>query len=334
MALITTIQEIKEVLPKLVSNLSANTLLPNFDNTEYKYIVPLIGATLYETLLTNYGATTLDADELILVKKIRAVVAPYAYYDDIGLYILTIADSGVKKVTSGTAEPVRGWESQQLKDTLIKKATDAVDVMLRWLFDNKALFPEWTASDEYKKINSLLVKTGTDFNNNYTLYQPQRTYFILKSVMTDVQRLFIQEDIGKDLLEYLRDTVDPEDEEIVCIELLKKALCFYTVMKGANHFSVSFSDNGYTILGEQNSNPLEQQANQANDLKKLEMKIAECEKEGDSYLELAKFELVKYYKGTAGVNFKSALDAGPLAGYVQPEDRTSPNEGRKIYSLP
>lgn len=333
MALIKTIAEIKAVLPKLVSSISNNTLLPNFDRAEYKYIVPIIGPALYNTLQTAYDANTLDADQTILIKHLRLVIASYAYKDELGLYVLTIGDSGAKKISQGGTTPVYGWEVQRLENSLVDSAMDGIEVLLNYLFDNKATYTEWTDSEQYSKINSLLIKTATDFNDKYSLFRPQRSYFVMRAVMNDVQRLFIQDTIGKDLLVYLRDVTAPTDDEKECIDLLKKSLAFFTVMKACRHFSVSFTDGGFTILGER-SPAVDSSSTQSLDLHLLDMKIKECEMEGDSYLELSRSQLVELYADAgATTDFKTAFEAGPLVDYIKKEDRTSGNEDRKIYAF-
>lgn len=335
MALTKTLDEIAEVLPKLVSSLSDFSGLPNFDRTEYKYIVPVIGPTLYAALQTAYDADTLDANETALIKHIRLATAAFAFYDDIGLYILSFKDSGVAKVTQGGTEPVRAWEANKTEATLIKTAHEGIELLLNYLFDNKALFPEWTGSEQYSKIKSLLITTGTQLNDNYTVYQPQRTFFIIKSIMNDVQRLYLEETIGKDLLEYLRDKASPTADEITCLDLLKKALVFFSIVKACRNFSVSFTDNGFTILGDKNGGQSDTLSGQQLDFDLLELKMQECQKDGDSYLELARNQLVKLYNDAgAAAEFKTAFAKGILVNYIQPADRTSGNETRKIYRLP
>lgn len=333
MALIKTIAEIKEVLPRLVSNTSNTTTLPNFDQTEYKYIIPIIGPTLYNTLVTNYQGNTLTDDEIILVKKLRQVIAAYGYYDDIGLYLLMIGDAGVANLRPGATDQVYAWKVQELKKTLLNKAFDGIEVLLNYLFDNKDLYLEWTDSDQYKKISSMLIRTGTDFSEQYLLFQPQRTYFAMLGQMNDVQKLFIIETIGKELFEYLRDLPTPASAYQACIDLLKKSIAFFTVMKACNHFSVQFTDNGFTIRSTENVS--EGVGSQPIDESLLTMKIKNCESEGNAYLDKANDELVKLYSADGTTDeYKTAFDKGPLKSYIKPEDRTSGNENRKIYALP
>jgi len=330
MALTKTIAEIKEVLPKLYSTVSNTSTLPNTYRAEYKYIVPVIGTTLYNSLVTAYEANTLTVKQLQLVKHIRLASVAYATLDEIGLFVLTLQDSGAKKVQQGNTEPIRAWEVADLKTTLVNMATDGMELLITYLLDNKTDFAEWTSSDAYTKINMLLIKTGADLNEQYTIYQPQRSFFILKSLLYDVQFLYLYKTIGEELVVYLRDKVSPTTKEKACISLLKKALGYYTIAKACKNYSVSFSDNGFTILGDRNT--LNGESTQPADKDLLQMKIKECESEGDSYINLANYELVALYSDTSVTNdYKTAFDKSPLKDYVQPVDRTSGNETRKIF---
>lgn len=335
MPLLTKLSELKEVLPKLYSTVSNTATLPNMDRAENRYIVPIIGNTLYQALLTAYAADTLTATQLQLVKKIRLAAAAYATLDEIGLFVLTLQDGGARKIQQGGTEPVRAWEIQEMKNTLANMATDGLEQLLNYLFANKAEFADWTASDNYTKLKQLLIKTGSELNDEYTLFQPQRCFFIMRNIMNDVQLLYLEKTIGKELLVYLRDKEAPADQEKNCIALLKKALAYYSVMKAAKNFSVSFSDNGFTILGEKTTTSGDARYEQQSDMNMLQLKIDQLEQEGKSFLELAQYELVQWYKNTDASNdFKTALEAGRLSGYVAPDDRTSGNEGRKIYVFP
>lgn len=336
MALTKTRAEIKAVLPRLVSTLNDTSLLPNFERAEYKYIVPIIGPTLYTALTTYYETLPFvaDADKDNLLKKIRLVAVAYAYKDEIGLANLTITETGARKLTQGGSDRVYGWEYQELKNTLLDAAFDGTEVLLNYLFNTKATWGDWTTSDQYADLSSLLIKTGTDFNKHYTLFQPQRNYWTMRSVMADVQELWIQEAIGNDLLIYLRDKPVPTTGEAEAIRMLKKALSFLTVCESCKSFSVMFTDGGFTILGQKNNSTIEPGAAGATDLSLLDMKTADCSKKGNDFLAKARFTLVALYGSVdATVDFKTAFETGPLTGFVQPADRESGNATRHFFGM-
>lgn len=334
MPLIKTIEDIESVLPKLVANASDFSVQPNFTRAEQKYLVPLIGATQYNTLVTANDAGTLDANQTILVKHLRLVAASYAYYDEAGIQLLKFSNSGIQNINQGGNERVFKWQLDELKETLLRSAHDGTDVLLNYLFTNKATYPQWTASAEYTKINTLLIRTGTDLNDQYMMYQPQRCLFLMQGIMNDVQRMALQEDIGEELLLYLRDVAAPTAKEKECIGFLKKALAFYSVAKACQHMAVSWTNGIFTILGEKMVADGDKSNTAQLNTDLLMMKMREAIKEGDAYLGLAKNKLVALYTDNTATNdYKTAFDKSPLAAYVQPADRTSGNENRKIFSF-
>lgn len=329
MALIKTLAEIQAVLPKVASSLSNFSILNNFDRVENKHIIPLIGRTLYTALQTAYDANTLSTEQAKLVKHIQLVSAAYSFFDELGQQMLTFGDTGVRKISQGGNTPIFNWELTETKNALLKAAYDGTEVLLNYLFDKKADYPDWTASDEYKKINNLLIKTGTDLDKQRSVYQPQRTFFLIQGIMEDVQLMYIQDDIGKELLAYLRDAAAPTDDEKECINLLKKALALFTIEKACKSYAVLFSDNGFTLVGENDAS-----VKDTSGVDLLELKIRELRNDADAYLELAKNKLVALNASSgATVDFKAAFALSPLASYVDPASRTSGNEGRKIYSF-
>lgn len=334
MALIKTLAEIQAVLPKVASSLSNFSILNNFDRVENKHIIPLIGRTLYTALQTAYDDNTLSTEQAKLVKHIQLVSAAYAFYDEAALQLVTFGDTGIRKIVQGGTDRIYNWELVETKNSLLQAAYDGTEVLLNYLFDNKATYPNWTSSDQYKRISNLLIRNGTDLNDQRTVYQPQRSFFIMQAVMEDVQLLYIQDDIGKNLLTYLRDVAAPTDNEKECIALLKKALAFFTIEKACKNFSVSFTDNGFTLLGERSVVQGDSGTMQPTDISLLEIKMDELHKDADAYLELAKNKLVALNASSgATAEFKAAFALSPLASYVDPASRTSGNEGRKIYSF-
>jgi hypothetical protein len=332
MALIKTLEEIQEVLPRLVSTLSDFNNLPNFERAEEKYLVPIIGRTMYETLTEHYDAETLDADELAVVKKARVLIAAHAFCDELSLNNVTLTDTGPRKFAQSGAERVFNWEYQELKNGLVKSAYDGMEVLLSYLFDNKDLFPEWTDSDQFKRIDALLIRSGTEFSEHYTLFQPQRTFFIMQLDLERMQLLFINEGVGKDLITYLKTVAEPSDDEKESLKHLKTALAFKTIAQAAKHFSVAFTPAGFSISGEVNTSTNEYTLDEEKDIALLDMKIRECERQADDFLELSRNSLVALRaKDGATEDFKEAFDKGPLTAYVQPDDRTTGNESRNFY---
>jgi hypothetical protein len=337
MALLQTLSEIKAILPKLVSNLNDESLLPNFDAAEVKYLVPITGYELYNDLVTKYSGNTLSNEEKMGLKHMQLLVGANAFRDDMIVNQVMWTDQGLRTITTQEMGKPVGWEFKKLEDYFNNKALDAEEILLTYLWANKASYPKWTASDEYKEFTTLLIKTGTEFSKVYKLYQPMRTYYALQTVARDVQDEYLAAGIGADLLNYLRDMVNSTSSERDCLWLLKKSLAFLTIKRASQLYNVRFSEAGFTTVtamrpGDQENS--DTAGRSGADMRTVEEMMRANEMEGQNYLSKARYELYKYRKSsTSGNDFNTAFDKGPLVDYVEPGERGSGNDTRKIFIL-
>lgn len=334
MSLIKNVAEIKALLPKFISSTTNPDTLPNFDQAEAKYLVPVTGIALYNSIHTKKNDVAypgnMSDDEKTLLKKMQLYSTVNALLDEMALGQLVLTENGFKKFAK---EEVRLWEYNKLEAALQNIAADALEVLLAQLFEKKPA--DWTASDQFKQFNKFLIKTGTEFSSFYTLYQPSRTFYSIRSRILDAQKLYLTGAIGEDLLKYLVEKTAPSEEMKKGIDPLKSALTFFTIKQCCRHDAVRQSDAGFTILtsGSNDSASDAGRTNAGNS--DIQTKIDACDQEGNSYLAEAKDQLVKYYKRVdADADFKTAFDKGPLVSYVDPAERTSGNERRKgIFRL-
>jgi hypothetical protein len=339
MALITTLNEVKAVLPKLVSNLTDASLLPNFDTAEMKYLMPIIGMELYDDIVTKYSADpqTLSAEEQKFLKHAQLLIASNAFRDEMIINQVMWTDQGLRTMTTQDLGKPVGWEFKELKAFFESKSCDAQEVLLSYLWANKVSYPLWTASDEYTKFTELLIRTGMEFNDMVMMYQPMRTYYMLQSVVRDVQDEYIAAGVGQDLLKYLRDVEAPTDDEKECTRLLKKSMAFFTVKHAAMMNIVRLSEAGLTtvtMMRPGDSENSDTAGRSGADMKMTDEFKKMNDFEGQNYLSKARYMLYVYRNGgTSGADFNSAFDKGPLVGYVKPGDRTSGNGERKIFVL-
>lgn len=336
MALIKTLNEVKAVLPKLVSNLSDVSLLPNFDTAEIKYLVPIVGINLYNDLVTKYKADILIDGQRVLLKHIQLLIAANAFRDEMIINQVMWTDQGLRTMTTQDQGKPVGWEFKELKSFFVDKSFDAEEVLLTYLWSNKGDYPLWTASDEYKQFTELLIRTGTEFKKEYkALAQPMRTYYQLQPAVADAQEMYLESGIGRDLLVYLRDAAAPSSDEGECIRLLKKALAYFSIVQACKQMPLRISDGGLTTVAasrtgdQENEDTAGRSAASVAAIEKLEK---DSEKEGQNFLSKARYQLYVYRNGgNSGTDFNTAFDKGPLVGYVKPGDRTSGNQDRTIY---
>jgi hypothetical protein len=335
MSLIKTIAEVKEVLPKLVSNLNSDSLLPNFDTVEEKYLVPIIGTDLYESLQAKYDAaavTPLSATDLQLLKHIRLVIAAYGLSDEQAASHVFFTDDGIRVNSSGDMAKAVGWEYKELARYLQDRALDGTEVLLKYLWRNKADIPLWVGSAEYKQYEGLLIRSALEFNDYFPLYQPMRTFFRVRGIMKNQQKNYLFSGFGEDLVNYFIKNNAPTDAEADIILALKEALANFTIKHACEKFAVRFGETGFTVLS-QNADPESSDAGRmaAGMLGVKEYKET-CDRDGKESIRVAKKLCVALYVTTgAPAEFITAFAKGPLMNYVDPKDKTSGNEKRKSF---
>lgn len=320
MALIKTITEVKAIHPRLLSSTSKDALLPNFEAAEYKYLVPLIGLPLYNDITGKYTSNPvtladLSTIEKALLKKIQAMLVAATYMDECGRELAKFTDTGLMSMVTGE-QRLFGWNYKEAKQGLTELYYDGMEVLLTWLYDNKASFALWTANDAYKKYNDLLVKNGTDFNDQYRLYQPMRNYWMLRGIIQDVQDNYHSITFGKTLLTYFVNLTTPTDAEKEILRALKKAMAFFTVYRACRMHSVRFSDAGFTIVSSESEAQSSVQG--AAPVPYFDHHMRAAEQDGYQQLTRAKTLCVAMREGSVTA-FNTAYDDSPLVGYTVPD---------------
>lgn len=289
--------------------------MPNMAAAEYKYLVPLIGTDLYTDLQTKFTANTLSLIETTLLGYIRSMTVAAAYMDEVARDVVKFNDNGLQRNVV-PEQRIYGWEYKEAKQGITDLYFDNMEILLRWLYDNKSSFALWTDSDEYKAYDALLIKNGTDFNKQYQLYQPMRNYWQLRGIVQDVQDNYHSLALGSGLLTYFVNLTSPTDAEKDILRSLKKAMAFFTIYRACRMHSVRFSSSGFTIASSEVE--AESSSQTASSLTQLQMHMNAAEQDGYQQLERAK-KLAKSLRAAVsgkGAGYDAAFDAGPLVGYT------------------
>lgn len=315
MPIISTITTFKKYLRVAFTSTTDNGL-PNMVRADRKYLVPVLGQSVYDALMAKVVAN--NNDWATLLDICRSYVAPMAMLLDLPSKQVQITDSGIKKTSSTDMENAFRWEYLELKNALEQQAAEALDELWQHLFTSGETY-SWTATN----IHGTIIKTATEFKKYYLpLQHSYRCFAALQPVMVSIQDQLIHDAITKEFFEYLRDISDPNDEEKAAIELLKKAAAYLTIMAATEQLSVKISGNGFTVLMQDATDaPYKGEAAAPGD--SLSLLRSSCEKIGQGYIH----QLKKY------LNEKATAELMPLyfnsAKYVAPGTVTvSANKNR------
>lgn len=329
------------MIPKL-SRLSDTANLPNVDKAGRMHLLPLLGKELYNDLNTKYNGAppTLNASEQELLKNIQLPLAAFTLLDDMAFMHTIITDSGIRTAHTDKMEPAHRWEFMELQNALIDYATDGIELLLGYLYDNIDDWPKWTNSNEFKDIDGLLIKTGADFRRHYPLSQPLRTYWSLRPIMQDVEENYLAPSLGRDLLAWVKTqdeiVITADGGEVNVKKILKRCFAQFTIKHAVEVMPVKFDENGFTTLAFRGSlDSPTSDGRVAASVAELATKLDAANREGQNNLSRATMYLVNIANGLYNIDFgddfTTAFDNSPLKADPNKKPYTNGNERRKIF---
>lgn len=322
MAIVTNDKNLVKEFVKInfINSLSS---FPNWEVAEERYLLPLIGQAMYDKLAAIIADDAANDQDKELVKKAQAVVIPLAYLIELAVNQTQLTDAGLRTISTENMQAAHRWEYNQVKEYFEDLGAYAIEAFLKFLFKHKADYAEWTDSDEYKEASSLIFTTGEEFNRYFRTAQPQRLFWQLKPLIKEVEDFYIVPLIGEDFLIELKENDAPGDEEKKVIDLIKKTVAQYTVIKAIEKQSAQITTQGFTVkvtgsyiddAGAGNDNAPDS---------RLSLLYGSCERSGDSY----SLQLKEYLNKNASAQLFATFFGSEY--YEAPTtETTNPNDNR------
>jgi len=273
MAIVTTLQQVKEAGLKIMFTNNMNTLA-DMRAAERKYILPLTGADLLSILQT----APLDSKYNELLSIAQRAEAYLAYYLDLPTLQVQIGDNGLSTFANTNRQAAHRWEYKEMQEMLESKGCEALEEMLELLHAKRTELG-WQMPAAYQSF----FITGKDFATYFNIYQPYRTFELLRPVVRQVEDQYIIATTGAELYQALLATTAPKPLEAQAITLIKKALAQLTIKTAIEILPVKISAYGFTVLlsdSAERPNGGEEQAPAS----LMSLTLASCERSGNTYL--------------------------------------------------
>lgn len=281
MALINTIEEVRAVLQ--ISALNEVSSLPDFDNAGEIYIRPVLGDALYDSLQLSYDNQTLSPLQQKLLLKTQKALAAFGYVRQAGLLNVVLTDTGWRQMSTADLPAAYKWQYQDAIDALRNWAYDAQEELFRFLVKNKTSL-NWNDSSRRKT----LITNGLDFCLCYVLYQPLRTFFLMRPVMIKVEDLYINKSIGEEFFLFLKNKTSYTAEEVKLVEFLKMSIAHFTIKHAIESMPVRKDEQGFTVVNAaaDKDSATNNRSNAPDEL--LQIEATAANRDGQQYLKNAK----------------------------------------------
>lgn len=225
---------------------------------EEKYLIDdIVGSETFAQVLEHIGEDSLpDATWIQFVEKLRAPAAKL-----LALYHLPEANvkytaGGLMVTRNEKVAPASDNRKKDLELSLQHKSQDLLDMLLRFLEKNTAVFTDWAASEERKK-RSAIFPTAHSFSEHYNISDNHWIFRKLQSVILDVEETYLTELIGEAYLTELRTEISSgtiSEDNAKALKLIRPYLANITMAEAFPRLRISISPRGIIMFSNERGN--------------------------------------------------------------------------------
>lgn len=225
---------------------------------ETQHVIPVLGQELYTLINAAYTAvadeTTLSQIQKDLLDKCRCVIGPMLCYYYAPKSEVKLSDQGAQRLETATNKTAYQNQVTNFREQNLREAEVATELLLQFLEEKKADYPQWITSEAFTDYRSLFIRSGKEFNKLFSSHSPYRNYWAMRSKMLDVEQSSIRTLLGDELFDYLKtkDTDNALTLSTIEADLLfkvKKVIAYLTVAFSIPFLNVRMDELGITVMG-------------------------------------------------------------------------------------
>ena len=235
---------------QLTGDVNFASIKPTLRFVETFHLIAIIGKELYRSLDDAYTTSeaTLTEVHKALLEQCRLMVAPYLVYYYAPKADVQLSDSGMTK----SKEAAYQYQGTAFREANLREAEMCEELLLQFLEENKAGYPQWQASDSFKDYRALFIKSGNEFDKLFSSASPYRNYRALRTKMPDVEEQMVRMAIGDTLFDALK-TKDAGDQGFTAQEKellfkLKKAIAYQVVALSVPVLQIRIDAGGISVM--------------------------------------------------------------------------------------
>lgn len=212
-------EELRDLTGNYYANNEFNKIKSDIKVATY-HLCKIVGDAVYARALqayTNQEASGTDEGQIADVPKfVELVQRPIAIMATLQMYRkndVSHEDSGRKVVVASDGTDKIPWEWQLDRDDAIhmEEYYQAVEQLIDYL--NKTQLKEWIESEPKRLADTLLIRSGREFDKYFPIQSSERMYLLLVGFIREVQIRHIRPAYGADKWDaLLKERSTPESE--------------------------------------------------------------------------------------------------------------------------
>tara|TARA_R110002167_G_scaffold364968_1_gene588360 strand:+ start:15036 stop:16010 length:975 start_codon:yes stop_codon:yes gene_type:complete len=248
--LIKTIDDLKKYV-SVNKNLDLASVEPYIKQAERKYIVPLVGDTMYESYT---GTAPADAIPVKVYELLREASSNLCWFLYLPLANVQVSDSGIAVSSGENHKAAEWWQVRDLRRSFIDAGFTALDEALKIMEANETAFSDWVGSDGYTVSKELFVKRTDTFNRWFNINNSRKTFIALRPYMLEVHHQYFTAKLNAETIALLIHATKPENTIALelasgtthyrTLDMLQAAQVNYTVAKAIQSGTFELTSNG------------------------------------------------------------------------------------------
>ena len=262
---------------------------------EESYIPDLLGQTLYDKLIffvdhdpdSSYQVQDFARIAYFekLDEKVSRIICNVAVFDWLSVAGVSISDIGLQRLEGEmggmTRKSAYQYQEKDAKEFFRKKGFNAMDKALQYIMQNIAQFQEFTVSETYQNMYSVLIPTLKIFEKYYNLGGSYLLYIKLAPYIREAELFDIVPAIGKPLCDLIKSNFNELHIQNLLPEL-RSAICYKAIARGIEATSINILEDGARLIVRDSTNSNMEKTN----LPELKNLVAMAEITGDKYIGL------------------------------------------------
>ena len=245
-------EEIREFVP-VSSSSDFDSVAPHIANAERDYLIPVIGTTMFESLMVFYKTelseelTEVEQRTGELFRLVQSAVIHIAYWIGFDLLNSHISDGGFKRTESTSVKGLFKYQEENLKIYFRTNGFNGLDTVLQYLETNSSDFSEFSESPSFSQLKSAFIPTTDIFNELIFINKSRLTFLRMKSHMRLIEDTEISTILGHTAFAFVKSEMvkaNPEAKVTVLLSYIRKPVAYLASALLMEESGADLTDNG------------------------------------------------------------------------------------------
>ena len=205
-----------------------------------KYVIPFIGAQLFDDIKNLYDANEANINaltpfQLLMIERVEAVLYNYAAYMAVPFINVQISSAGITQQHTDKSKPAFHHATTAVRQAFIDLAYDAIEQLIQFCEDNIIGLSSYAASAEHLENKSTFIYSARQFENCYPVLKRWQTFYSLIPAIKDIEKFVILKNIGQSYFDDLKTKILSNtltnDDELV-LKLIQNCVANYAIERG------------------------------------------------------------------------------------------------------